>query len=476
MIVRVDQKEELLKYSAVLDELDRRKREERIKFFYPDYDTAGFFARHKYAKHLDFFEAGKDFFARLAMCANGVGKTEGMGLYEVVCHLTNDYPVWWEGHRFSEPLDVWLVGSSGEKVRDALQTKFIGKPYLEHLGGGMMPISKIDFDSIRRFSKPAGLIDTMRVKRNGGGYSYIAFKSYRQGLDAFYGEEKHLVYLDEPPPADIFGQCAARTRNRKGARLIVTATPLDGRTETIKLFMDEPSQDRKIIYCGWDEVPHLTDDEKRKMLESQPIYMRETVSTGMPLRGHGAVYPMTETSVIIDPFKIPAHWKKCFGFDGGFHNTAAVWMAHDTDADIVYIYDEYKNGGVDAAVHADAIKKRGDWIPGAGDAAAINQSDGKKILDIYKRAGVNLRLADKSVSSGLAEVFNRFSTGRLKIFSTCQKTRDEFSTYSYDEENKIIKANDHLMDALRYAIVSGLKIATTKIRDDFINYRTEPNF
>ena len=41
-------------------------------------------ARHKYAKHLEFFEAGAKYRERCFMAANRVGKTLGAGGYETV--------------------------------------------------------------------------------------------------------------------------------------------------------------------------------------------------------------------------------------------------------------------------------------------------------------------------------------------------------------------------------------------------------
>lgn len=51
---------------------------------YPDEDTPQpdgtvIHARSKYAKHLEFFEAGAKYRQRAARCANRVGKTLGMG-------------------------------------------------------------------------------------------------------------------------------------------------------------------------------------------------------------------------------------------------------------------------------------------------------------------------------------------------------------------------------------------------------------
>jgi hypothetical protein len=45
------------------------------------------------------------------------------------------------------------------------------------------------------------------------------------------------------------------------------------------------------IQAGWDDVPHLTEEAKREMLEAIPPYQREARSKGIPDMGAGAVYP-----------------------------------------------------------------------------------------------------------------------------------------------------------------------------------------
>jgi len=61
----------------------------------------------------------------------------------------------------------------------------------------------------------------------------------------------------------------------------------------------------------------------------------------------------------------------------------------------------------------------------------------------------------------LLAVQDRLSTGRLKIFSTLQHTLGEIRLYRRDEKGRIVKENDHLMDALRYAVMK-IELAMTR--------------
>ena len=117
---------------------------------------------------------------------------------------------------------------------------------------------------------------------------------------------------------------------------------------------------------------------------------------------------------------------------------------------MIYIYSVYTRSQAEPAVHAEALRARGDWIPGVGDAAAINQYDGRQFLEIYRGFGFDLTLADKAVEAGLQRVWTRLSTGRLKVFDSCGPWFDECRIYRRNERGRIVKAHDHLMDATRY--------------------------
>jgi len=147
----------------------------------------------------------------------------------------------------------------------------------------------------------------------------------------------------------------------------------------------------------------------------------------------------------------------------GWKKTAAIWLAHDRDTDIVYAYSEHYRGQAEAPIHAKGIRLRGDWIPGVIDTAARGRSqvDGKTLWKLYEDEGLILHKANKAVEAGLMEVLDRLSTGRLKIFSTLQHTLGELRLYRRDEKGRIVKENDHLCDGLRYGI---LKINTAITR------------
>jgi hypothetical protein len=72
--------------------------------------------------------------------------------------------------------------------------------------------------------------------------------------------------------------------------------------------------------------------------------------------------------------------------------------------------------------------------------------------------GVKLFPADNAVEAGIYTMQEMLATGRLKFFRSLSELSKEYVVYRRDQKGRIIKENDHLLDALRYAVM-GLKHA-----------------
>ena len=225
-------------YLELILDLERRKSRNKIDEYYPD---AGPLRRELYGKHLEFFEAGATYRERCAMCANRIGKTEGMGGYETATHLTGIYPDWWTGRRFKKPVEFWAAGKTYETTRDIVQAKLFGKVddcgnRKTVTGTGLVRGSTVG--DITWKQGVQDLIDTVQIRHSSGGWSTLGIKCYQQGRGAFEGTEKDGIWLDEEPPIDIYGECLIRTATTNGL-VYITFTPLEGVTETVMQFLPE---------------------------------------------------------------------------------------------------------------------------------------------------------------------------------------------------------------------------------------------
>lgn len=203
---------------------------------YPD---SGPLRRELYAKHLEFFALGATEPERLMLAANRVGKTEGVGGYEVALHATGLYPDWWPGWRFNKPTRIWAAGDTGNTTRDIIQAKLLGEP--GELGTGLIP-----GDLLLRKTAKTGItdaVDTVYVRHASGGTSSIQFKSYDQGRRTFQGTRRDVVWFDEEPPLSVYLEGLQRTMstqpNEPPGLTICTFTPLEGMSETVMYFLPE---------------------------------------------------------------------------------------------------------------------------------------------------------------------------------------------------------------------------------------------
>lgn len=223
---------------------EARKRR-RIDQFFP---ATGRFRRELYAKHMGFFAVGAKH-SPLATCppdcdgsphrerallaGNRTGKTISAA-FEVTCHLTGEYPDWWPGAKFGKPILCWVANDSNKITRDVNQLELLGPP--GQIGTGMIPADLI----IGTTPKPGipDAIESARIRNvRTGGISYLTFKSYEQGWEAFTGSAVDVVWLDEEPPVKVYTECCIRTMTT-GGMVILTLTPLQGTTEVIKGYLD----------------------------------------------------------------------------------------------------------------------------------------------------------------------------------------------------------------------------------------------
>lgn len=228
--------------------------------------------------------------------------------------------------------------------------------------------------------------------------------------------------------------------------------------------------------AGWNDAPHLTPEMRAKISAGIPPYQLKARAEGIPMLGAGAIFPISEDSITCEPFTIPRSWPRAYGMDVGWNWTAAAWGAWDPEGDILYLFGEYKQGQEKPAIHTTAIQARGIWIPGVIDphAGDSGQRDGGKLLDEYRDLGLDLQKANNAVEAGLLEMWRRFTEGRLVIFSSLVAWFGEFRTYHRDEKGKIVKINDHLIDATRYLVMSGKDVAISESTARTVIYKKAP--
>lgn len=459
-------REELEEYIEIQTELGQRSRRNAMAQYFTDSGESTATARENYPKQIEFFDSGRDYKFRLFMAANRIGKTLAAA-FELTCHLTGNYPHWWTGKKFTTNSEWWVCGVDSKLILSTLQPMLLGP--IGDFGTGMIPYDSLDFDTLKDAKKADTNVGIFRVKHITGTYSTVEFKSYESGRETFQGTARS-IWLDEEPPLSVFTECLLRTATGDNC-LMMTFTPLKGISETILNFLDGTQfhagpigKGKYVTMASWDDAPHLTAIDKEILMASIPPFQRDARTRGIPQLGAGAVYPVPESEYQVDPFAIPAHWPRAFGFDVGWNRTAGIWAAQNPDTGVYYLYSEHYKGEAEPSIHAVGLKLPGKWIPGIIDTAARGRSqiDGQNLMAMYKDLGLNLKDANKSVETGLYTCWEALSTGQIKVFKTLTNFMNEIRLYRRDEKGKIIKTNDHLMDAFRYLIMGKEHFAVEK--------------
>ena len=430
------------------------------------------------------------------MAANRVGKTMDAGA-ECAIHATGDYDdlprtirypltlpngnrhpnggelVWpngWTGKRFDKPVLVWTGSPTNETSKDIVQSELVGSDTGENLGTGWIPKSRIIGRPTTRQAGVKDVVDTFKVRHRSGGVSSFVLKTYEQGWKKWQGTAPHVVWLDEEPDDYmIFSEAQTRILT-SGGILIVTFTPLSGVTELVDHFM-KGGDGIYLKGATWDDAPHLSEADKKRLASSYRDHERDARTNGIPMMGEGAVFPIPDEQIKIDPFKVPGTFARIKGCDFGIdHPAAGAEIAWDRDLDIIYLIDCYRKKDDLAPYHAAWFNKSNRFIPVSWPHDGMNREKqgGKTLADHYRVHGVNMltksarypRAPGEEQDKGgpqpvepiVDELLERMATGRFKAFSTLPDFFEEKRSY-HRKDGMIVARRDDILKALFYAVM-----------------------
>lgn len=464
---------------ALLEEKERRRKVFMLEPILIEGKFLGNFKREQYPTHVEIMQDSGKYMQRAFIAGNRVGKTFAGGI-ELTFHLTGRYPDWYTGRRFDRPIQAWVAAVSAAQLQTSIQEWLFG-PNREEFGTGLIPKADLlDKDGKAMLWNMPGVPNcigsALITHQSGKGYSKVEFKTYEQGWLKFQGAQRDFIWLDEDPgPTDekIYSECITRLVGKAGEEagmLLCTFTPLGGLTQTVQSFMPSGikppngvSTDgyKKMYSVTMDDVPHLSQETKDKLMAGYSPHEIECRRNGLPYFGSGAVFAYSSDEFTYNPLekKIEPYFPKGYGMDVGWKSTAAVFGCVDPDTSVIYIYDEYKRGKEVPKIHAANIMSRGSWLVGAIDPRSNTpgQGDGKGLLDQYRDEGLDLVQADaKDKESNILKARQMIESGTLKISRSCTELLAEMRMYRRDDSGKIVKENDHLIDAFLYFIKTGI--------------------
>ncbi|MET3372012.1 phage terminase large subunit-like protein [Variovorax boronicumulans] len=440
-------REEKLELLALLEEKQRRKEGNKLR----DYRA--------YAKQAEFHAKGSGFRERLLMAGNQLGKTWSAG-FETAMHLTGRYPDWWAGRVYPKAVAGWAAGVTSEVTRDSVQRVLCGRS--NAIGTGAIPRDAIKDKSMKR--GVADAVDTLVIRHGGGGdvqagESLIGFKSYDQGREKFQAETLDFVWLDEEPDADIYTESLTRT-NATGGMVYMTFTPLKGMSDVVRRFLIDKVAGSCVTSMTINDAEHYTPEQRAAIIASYPAHERDARTKGIPTLGSGRIFTVSEETIKVGSFPIPAHWAQLGGLDFGWdHPSAAVRMAWDRDNDTIYVTDCHRQKEQTPILFSASLREWPTWLPFSWphDGLQHDKGSGQQLAEQYRKAGLQM-MPDRAtfpdgsngVEAGLQDMLQRMQLKKFKVFSHLEDWFEEFRLY-HRKDGKVVKESDDLMAATRYA-------------------------
>ena len=439
-----------------------------------------------YPWQAEFHEAGAHNVERMLRAANRVGKTRSAAA-EGSYHLTGEYPSWWTGRRFNNPVLMWTGSPTNETSRDIVQKELLGGMG-EELGTGWIPLNRIVGKPQTRQAGVKNVVESFQVRHVSGGISTCAMKTYEMGWVKWQGTAPHVVWLDEEPDDyKIFSEAQTRVLTSRGI-IMVTFTPLHGETELVSHF-EEGGPGVYMRGATWDDAPHLLEEDKARLRAVYRVHELDARTKGIPMLGEGAAFPIDDKQITTASFPIPDHFARIKGVDFGIdHPAAGVDCAWDRDTDTFYLVDCYKKAQELPPYHVAWLNKSNKWVPVSWPHDGINREKvgGRTIAQRYRELGANMLSksarypktpGDTSDKGGpqpvepiLDELLERMHTGRFKVFPQCQGFFEE--KRSYHRKNGILSKNrDDILKALFYALMMRRYAAS---RSSIENYTNAP--
>lgn len=220
---------------------------------------------------------------------------------------------------------------------------------------------------------------------------------------------------------------------------------------------------RHVTFMTIDDARHYTPQQRDAIVAAYPAHEREARAKGIPVLGSGRIFPIAEEMIACEPFKLPRYWPRLGALDFGWdHPSAAVELAWDTEADVVYVSKACRASQQTPAMQALTLKPWGEWLPWAWPRDGRRETlegAGVALAKQYAAHGLNMltrhaQFPDGSVSveAGLMEMLDRMQSGRFKVFSTLLPWFEEFRLY-HRRDGQVVKLRDDLMAATRYGVM-----------------------
>ncbi len=244
--------------------------------------------------------------------------------------------------------------------------------------------------------------------------------------------------------------------DRKGSAMFISTPKGFNHFYDLYNIQDKDTNYKSYHFTSYDN-PHIPHDEleREKLSKGEDVFAQEYLADFR--KQSGLVYKeFSRDRHLID--ELPTVFDEYIaGIDFGFTNPAAVVHIKRDRDDNYFVVDEwYKTGRTEEQI-AEYVRSChfNKVYPDPENPSAIEVLNSKGI------AVVEVTKGKDSITAGINRVRQLLKTNKLKIHRSCVNLISEFETYAYAEKRKEgnenenpVKDHDHILDALRYALMT----------------------
>ena len=287
-----------------------------------------------------------------------------------------------------------------------------------------------------------------------------AFTGTIAGLGGIRGMTAFGAYINEASLANetVFKEIISRCSG-DGARIVFDTNPDNPEHWLKKEYIDSESENIISYHFRLDDNTFLSERYIKNIKESTPtgmFYDRDI--EGLWVTGEGVVYSDFDGNkhFISDVSEIEFE-TYIAGVDWGYSHYGSIVVFGIDKEDNWYLIEE----------HATQFKEIDYWVEIAlgvkeryGNINFYCDSARPEHVERFRRERIRAINADKSILSGIEEVARLIKLNRFFVLSPKVKQfKKEIYNYIWDEKTgNPVKENDDVMDAIRYAVYSHMRL------------------
>jgi hypothetical protein len=222
-----------------------------------------------------------------------------------------------------------------------------------------------------------------------------------------------------------------------------------------------------VTYADMDDNPHLAEGGKRRALKGLSEAKIKARKKGLMVHFEGMVYPgfKESTEVLRPDRRLVGSLEVVVGIDPGVREAGVAFVGFDRD-NAAIVFDDLKVHDSPTSVICDKIRERLKlWgldernVQFVIDPAAKQRTltTAVTVESSYHMCGIFTAHGQNDREGGIEIIEDRIHQGYLQVSQDCTETFWEAERYrrKYHEESgkwDVVKENDHVLDAIRYAI------------------------